>query len=262
MPLRFRRSIRLGKGIRFNLSKSGISTSIGKPGATVNIGKRGVKTTVSIPGSGLSYSKNLSSNQQPTTRRPALKNNNASGDGSGCLNGLVGLIALPFRVFGDVIKSIGNPETRRSSLIIFSSLLGVCLLFFGGLSVWASLGGSNTPTATIDMLVIQNTAKASAYQSFTMTALAMPTQTFTVTFVATETATLIPIATNTFLPTNTASPSSTPKPTATIYIPPAPPVSNHPPGTSGQCKDGSYTSAQHKQGACSHHGGVSIWWGP
>lgn len=40
------------------------------------------------------------------------------------------------------------------------------------------------------------------------------------------------------------------------------PTSIRPPGATGQCKDGDYTSAQHKQGACSHHGGVASWWGP
>ncbi|WP_415644125.1 DUF4236 domain-containing protein [Sphingomonas antarctica] len=56
MGFRFRRSFRLFPGLRFNLSKGGVSTSIGIPGATVNVGKNGVRGTVGIPGSGLSYS--------------------------------------------------------------------------------------------------------------------------------------------------------------------------------------------------------------
>lgn len=56
MGLRFRQSFQLFPGVRVNVSKSGISTSIGIPGATVNLGSRGVTTTVGIPGSGLSYS--------------------------------------------------------------------------------------------------------------------------------------------------------------------------------------------------------------
>jgi len=35
----------------------------------------------------------------------------------------------------------------------------------------------------------------------------------------------------------------------------------HPAGTTGQCNDGSYTSAAHSQGACSHHGGLAAYWG-
>jgi hypothetical protein len=38
--------------------------------------------------------------------------------------------------------------------------------------------------------------------------------------------------------------------------------SAHPAGTTGRCKDGTYTQAQHSQGACSHHGGLAEYWGP
>jgi hypothetical protein len=55
---RFRKRISFGKFLHFNLSKSGVSTSIGRPGATVNLGKR-PKLTVGIPGTGLSYQASL-----------------------------------------------------------------------------------------------------------------------------------------------------------------------------------------------------------
>jgi hypothetical protein len=58
MGFRFRKRISLGKFLHFDLSKSGVSTSIGRPGATVNLGKR-PKLTVGIPGSGLSYQASL-----------------------------------------------------------------------------------------------------------------------------------------------------------------------------------------------------------
>ncbi|HIF9161595.1 DUF4236 domain-containing protein [Photobacterium damselae] len=60
MGFKFRKRIKIAPGLHVNISKSGVSTSIGKPGATVNIGKKGVNATVGIPGSGLSYSQNLS----------------------------------------------------------------------------------------------------------------------------------------------------------------------------------------------------------
>ena len=56
MGFRYRSSIRLARGLRINLSKSGASLSVGGRGATVNLGKRGVRTTVGLPGSGVSYS--------------------------------------------------------------------------------------------------------------------------------------------------------------------------------------------------------------
>jgi hypothetical protein len=32
-----------------------------------------------------------------------------------------------------------------------------------------------------------------------------------------------------------------------------------PAGATAQCSDGTYSFSQHKQGACSHHGGVAKW---
>lgn len=52
---RFRRSVKLFPGVRLNLSRSGVSTSIGRPGAWFTIGPRGTRTTIGIPGTGLSY---------------------------------------------------------------------------------------------------------------------------------------------------------------------------------------------------------------
>jgi hypothetical protein len=55
MAFRFRRSIKILPGIRLNVGKRGISTSVGVRGAHVTIGKTGTRTTVGIPGSGVSY---------------------------------------------------------------------------------------------------------------------------------------------------------------------------------------------------------------
>jgi hypothetical protein len=32
-----------------------------------------------------------------------------------------------------------------------------------------------------------------------------------------------------------------------------------PPGATARCSDGTYSFSQHRQGTCSHHGGVSSW---
>lgn len=55
MGFRFRKSVKLLPGVRLNLSKSGFSTTIGRPGASVNIRGRRVRGTVGLPGTGLSY---------------------------------------------------------------------------------------------------------------------------------------------------------------------------------------------------------------
>ena len=55
MGFRFRKTINIIPGIRLNVSKSGVSTSVGKPGATLNFSSRGTRSTVGLPGTGLSY---------------------------------------------------------------------------------------------------------------------------------------------------------------------------------------------------------------
>jgi hypothetical protein len=70
MGLRFRKSIRIAKGVRINLSKSGASVSVGRRGASINLGKKGVRTTVGIPGSGISYSKLFSSRSTKKNASP------------------------------------------------------------------------------------------------------------------------------------------------------------------------------------------------
>jgi hypothetical protein len=57
MGFRFRRRIKIISGFWFNLSKRGISTSIGGKGLTVNLKGDKVMTTASLPGTGLSYRK-------------------------------------------------------------------------------------------------------------------------------------------------------------------------------------------------------------
>lgn len=72
MSLRFRKRIKIFPGVWFNLSKSGISTSIGGKGLTVNLKDGKTKTTVGIPGSGLSYSKTSGDKPEKatSTRKP------------------------------------------------------------------------------------------------------------------------------------------------------------------------------------------------
>jgi hypothetical protein len=56
MGFRFRKIISVIPGVKINLSKSGVSTSLGGRGATVNVGSTGKKTvTLGLPGTGLSY---------------------------------------------------------------------------------------------------------------------------------------------------------------------------------------------------------------
>lgn len=60
MSWRFRQSFKIIPGIKLNLSKSGLSASIGGAPFTVNLGPRGLYGTASLPGSGVSFRQKLS----------------------------------------------------------------------------------------------------------------------------------------------------------------------------------------------------------
>jgi len=68
MSSRFRRSIRICRGLHLNLSKSGVSASIGIRGATVNVSGYGVQETVGLPGTGLSYRTLADESERPADR--------------------------------------------------------------------------------------------------------------------------------------------------------------------------------------------------
>lgn len=87
MGIRFRKSLRIMPGVKLNLSKSGVSTSVGRPGAAINLGPRGSRATVGVPGTGLSYN------------TPLHRGTGSAGDNrpaQGCLgaNGCAVLIVL------------------------------------------------------------------------------------------------------------------------------------------------------------------------
>lgn len=77
MGFRFRQGLRVFPGLRLNLSKSGISASLGGRGATLNVSRKGIRGTVGVPGSGLSYSDMMyrvdRSGSNPFTNRPELQ---------------------------------------------------------------------------------------------------------------------------------------------------------------------------------------------
>lgn len=61
MGLRFRKSINLGRGVHLNISKSGVGMSFGNKYNRTSISPKGqVRNTTSLPGTGLSYTKQKS----------------------------------------------------------------------------------------------------------------------------------------------------------------------------------------------------------
>ncbi len=64
MGWNFRKRIKLLPGIHLNVSKSGLSVTVGTRGFNINFGKKGQQLNVGIPGSGIYYRKKLSSKEE------------------------------------------------------------------------------------------------------------------------------------------------------------------------------------------------------
>ena len=62
MPVRFRRTFTLFPGVKVNVSKGGMSISVGRKGFTLNFSKHGIRQTTGIPGSGISHTSYLVKN--------------------------------------------------------------------------------------------------------------------------------------------------------------------------------------------------------
>lgn len=68
MGWRFRHSFKVIPGVRLNLSKTGLSCSVGGAPFTLNVGPRGTYATASLPGTGIQFRQRIggaSSNQSP-----------------------------------------------------------------------------------------------------------------------------------------------------------------------------------------------------
>jgi hypothetical protein len=72
MGFRFYRRFRIFPGLRLNLSRSGISTSVGRRGAWFTFGHGKTRETVSLPGSGLSYT-HISKSRQTDVEAPGAE---------------------------------------------------------------------------------------------------------------------------------------------------------------------------------------------
>ncbi len=90
MGFRLYRRIKILPGVRLNLSRSGISTSIGVKGAHITVGHGQVRETVGLPGTGLSYTTVHRTHQeapgeaQPAAVPDATYCRRAGRGGAGC----------------------------------------------------------------------------------------------------------------------------------------------------------------------------------
>ncbi|MFZ0615366.1 MAG: DUF4236 domain-containing protein [Chthoniobacterales bacterium] len=94
---RFRRSVKLFPGVRWNIGKKSSSLSFGGKGAHYTVGgPRGSRTTVGIPGTGLSYTETSGHSSSPSTT-----------ESSGCA-GCLGQIILFLIVVGGISMCVNS----------------------------------------------------------------------------------------------------------------------------------------------------------
>lgn len=103
MHIRFRRTFRVLPGVHLNVSKHGISTTVGPRGMHLTFNRYGVRQSVGLPGTGLSENSYLlggaSSNRSETPEEEARRHVRAihRGEGVGCMLpglGCLGLLVL------------------------------------------------------------------------------------------------------------------------------------------------------------------------
>ena len=114
MPIRFRKSFKVLPGVKVNMSKGGISFTVGTKGYHLNFSKRGVHQTVGLPGSGLSETSYLVKNDpEPETKRDKSKKDRRTAD--------------------DLAEEAVEKDVavrRRSPIWVI--LLGIVVIYFGG----------------------------------------------------------------------------------------------------------------------------------
>ena len=72
MGWRFRKSFKVAPWTRLNISKGGLSWSVGGRNVRLNFSKRGITRSISLPGTGLSHSQQISANRETVEQQPEL----------------------------------------------------------------------------------------------------------------------------------------------------------------------------------------------
>jgi len=150
MGFRFRRSIRIAPGVRLNLSKSGVSTSIGGRGATINIGPKGTRHTVGLPGTGLSYSTLAPPGQPGGATPPGGDAPSRNGGGCGVAVLLIAAILIIAKCSGST-STDASPAPAESASSAYAEPTGAALRFADGDAVTinsAALRTRSEPSAT------------------------------------------------------------------------------------------------------------------
>lgn len=156
MGLRFRKSIRLGKCFRINISKSGIGYSFGVSGArlTYSANKR-ITSTIGIPGTGISYTtshkRNTPSNQNTI---PIQKTQGVGVEVSTEHANISDFQSAEMQDLLKTIRTAKNTNTFGIILLIFGLLI---LIAFSKISIAFVVSGIIGTTLGIVLIILAHT---------------------------------------------------------------------------------------------------------
>lgn len=143
MAWNYRKRIKIAPGIHLNLSKGGVSTSIGPKGAKISIGENGTYLNTSIPGTGL-YSRQKvarhTNNNSTNTKGGQIKGTTNEKDAFfkpkntwGCVFRWLGLIAIIFLVVNMIQLIMGvfdKSEDNIENLKIFGVIAALFVIVY------------------------------------------------------------------------------------------------------------------------------------
>ncbi len=117
MPVRFRKSFNIFPGVKVNMSKGGVSFTVGTKGYHLNFSKRGVRQTVGLPGSGISETSYLVKNDpKPEIEKKSEDKNDEQHSE---------------KVTAE--EEVEHSGTRRRGSPAWMLLLGIVVIYFGAL---------------------------------------------------------------------------------------------------------------------------------
>lgn len=131
MAWNFRKKINVAPGVHLNLSKGGVSSTIGVKGASMTVGKGGTYVNTSLPGTGL-YSRRKVSSKENISSKDSKQEN---GSNFGCFLFTISIILLI--IVGKLLESLiempkdvddDNKQTLIGYILIFGFLLIVTIL--------------------------------------------------------------------------------------------------------------------------------------
>lgn len=126
MPLRFRRTIKVAPGVKLNLSKGGVSTTVGTKNLKFNFGKRGVKRTVSIPGTGIQEVDYIQKNKTESEKEKRAEAKERRQEKEARAEGA----AIPNTGHAAAREELAAP--RSTGLRNFFVLVAIVVFFFAG----------------------------------------------------------------------------------------------------------------------------------